>query len=106
MSKLTSGLMLVVFALAAVDAQAPPGIIAGAVTDESGAVIPNATVTLTNKAIGGARVVTTNAQGLFSAPALSAGEYEVSAALTGFRTLARDTTVEAGSTTNLRTWRD
>ena len=105
MSKLTSGLMLVVFALAAMGvtafAQAPTGIITGAVTDESGAVIPNATITITNKAIGGARVVTTNAEGLYSAPALSAGEYEVRAELTGFRTLVRNATVEAGSTTTV-----
>jgi Carboxypeptidase regulatory-like domain len=96
MSKLTSALMLVVLALAVMSvascAQAPTGIITRAGTDESGAVIPNATVT--------------NAEGLYSAPALTAGEYEVCAELTGFRTLARSASVEAGSTTNLKTWQD
>ena len=110
MSKLTSALMLVFLALAGMAvasyAQAPTGIITGAATDESGAVIPNATITSTNKAIGGSRVVTTNAEGLYSTPALSAGEYEVRAELTGFRTLVRNATVEADSTTKLKTWQD
>lgn len=46
------------------------GIISGTVTDESGAVIPNATLTITNKATGAPRTVISNAEGLFSAPAL------------------------------------
>jgi len=65
MLRVTSALMLLVslaciFALA----QAPTGIITGSLTDESGAVIPNATLTVTNKATGVARSLTTNAGGL------------------------------------------
>ncbi len=82
-------------------AQAPTGIITGVVTDETGAVIPNVTVTITNKTIGGARTATTNAEGLFSAPALLAGDYEVRAESPGFRTLQRDATVQAGVTTTV-----
>src|SRR5260370_18372607 len=82
-------------------AQAPTGIITGTVTDESGAVVPNSTVTITNKATGFSRPLTTNATGLFSAPALSAGEYEVRVEMTGFRTLLRDATVLAGETTTV-----
>ena len=80
-------------------AQAPTGIITGTLTDESGAVIPNATITVTNKATGVvARTATTNAEGYFSAPALPAGDYEVKAEAQGFRTVVRDATVQAGST--------
>ncbi|HYL76526.1 MAG TPA: carboxypeptidase regulatory-like domain-containing protein [Bryobacteraceae bacterium] len=96
--------MLFVLVLAmsvAVYAQTPTGIISGAVTDESGAVVPNATVTITNKTTGFTRTVTTNAEGLFSAPALPAGEYEVRAELTGFRTTLRQATVQAGDTTSV-----
>lgn len=104
MSKVTSALMLFVLVLAmsvAVYAQTPTGIISGAVTDESGAVVPNATVTITNKTTGFTRTITTNAEGLFSAPALPAGEYEVRAEITGFRTTLRQATVQAGDTTSV-----
>jgi hypothetical protein len=55
--------------------QAPTGTILGTVTDSSGAVAPQATVTITNKSTSAARTLTANAEGLFSAPALLAGEY-------------------------------
>jgi len=83
-------------------AQAPTGIITGTLTDESGAVIPNATITITNKATGVvARTATTDAQGYYSAPSLPAGDYEVRAEVSGFRTVQRDATVQAGSTTTV-----
>jgi hypothetical protein len=103
MLRVTSALMLLA-ALACVIAlaQAPTGIITGIVTDESGAVIPNATVTITNKATGViARAATTDAQGYYSAPALPASDYEVRAEVQGFRTVQRDATVLAGSTTSV-----
>jgi hypothetical protein len=90
-------LLLFAFCLGAF-AQAPTGIITGVVTDESGSVIPNVAVTITQKATGFTRAATTNAEGLFSAPALNPGEYEVRAEVTGFRTLQRDATLLAGST--------
>jgi Carboxypeptidase regulatory-like domain len=66
--------------------------------DQSGAVIANATVAITEKATGTARTLTTNNAGLYSAPALLAGEYEVRGQAPGFRTLARQAVVTAGST--------
>jgi hypothetical protein len=77
-------------------AQAPTGIITGVVSVESGAVIPNATVTITNKATGIARTATTNAEGLYSAPALQSGDYEVRVEVQGFKTLVRPATVQVG----------
>ena len=74
------------------------GIIVGTVADESGAVIPNVTVTITNKATGISRTAAANAEGYYSAPALPAGDYQVKAEASGFRTLERDTTLLAGST--------
>ena len=62
--------LLSVLVCLATFAQAPTGIITGTVTDETGAVIPNATVTIANKATGVARTAQTNAEGLYSAPAL------------------------------------
>src|SRR5580704_10633952 len=72
------------------------GVITGTVADESGAVIPNATVTITNKATGVARTATTNAEGLYSAPSMEAGEYEIRVEVQGFKTTIRPVTVEAG----------
>ncbi len=57
----------------------PTGTITGAVIDESSAVVPNANITITNKATGFSRATATSAEGYFSAPALSSGEYEVKA---------------------------
>ena len=97
MLKTSSKLMIAALSLGIfLIAQAPTGTISGYVTDESGAVIPNATVTITNKATGFARTATTNAEGFYSAPALPAGDYEVRAETKGFKTLVRAATVEAG----------
>ena len=80
-------------------AQAPVGDISGTVFDESGAVIPNAQVTITNKETGLIRHETTNAAGLYNASALPAGTYEVKVEVAGFRTLLRDATVTVGALT-------
>src|SRR5579871_5048943 len=79
-------------------AQAPTGTITGIVTDAQGAAIANVTVTITEKATGAARTVVTNASGLYSAPALPAGDYDVKAEAAGFRTVDRESTVQAGGT--------
>jgi hypothetical protein len=75
MCKAISLSTLLVFALLStgltVSAQTPTGIISGTVTDESGAVIANAAITVTNKTTGAARNVTANASGIFSARARS-----------------------------------
>src|ERR1700675_2195714 len=103
MLRVTSALMLLaVLACMLALAQAPTGIITGTLTDESGAVIPNATITITNKATGVvARTSITDAQGYYSAPSLPAGDYEVRAEVSGFRTVQREATVQAGSTTTV-----
>ena len=82
-------------------AQAPVGTITGTVTDATGAVVPGATISITNKATSVARSVTANAEGLYAAPALVPGDYEVRAEMQGFRTLVRDAQVTAGSTTTV-----
>jgi hypothetical protein len=82
-------------------AQAPTGAISGTVKDESGAVIPGAGVTITNKATDFNRAIVTNTEGLYSAPALPPGEYEVRVEVPRFRTLVRPATVVAGSGTTV-----
>jgi len=82
-------------------AQAPVGTVTGTVTDSTGAVLPSATISITNKATSVARTLTANEGGLYSAPALAPGDYEVRAEMPGFRTLVREAQVIAGSTTTV-----
>src|SRR5215218_3959675 len=61
------------------------GEITGLVTDSSGAVIPGANVTVTNKATGAARKVTTNSEGLYAFPSLPPGVYELKVEQSSFK---------------------
>jgi outer membrane receptor protein involved in Fe transport len=65
------------------------GAIQGTVTDESGAVLPGVAVTVRNQNTGVVRETHTDALGLYRAPLLPVGVYEVSAALQGFAGLKR-----------------
>lgn len=100
-AKMATFLLAIFFAFASamsVPAQAPVGTISGSVHDQSGAVIPNATITIKNAATAAERKVSSDSDGLFSASALPAGVYEVTAQAKGFRTLLREVTVVTGST--------
>lgn len=89
------------FSAAACYAQAPTGSIIGTVTDESGAVIPGAAITITGKSTGVKRNATSTADGTFTVPALAAGEYQVRCENRGFRTTVLELTVETGSSVTL-----
>lgn len=88
--------LAVLMMTAAARAQAPVGTISGAVHDQSGAVVPAASITIRNLATGVERHLTSSTDGSFSAPALSAGTYEVIAELSGFRTQRLEVTVATG----------
>lgn len=60
------------------------GDITGAVTDPSGAVLPDATVTLKNAATGTSQASKTNAQGNFRFALLGPGRYTVTVSAPGF----------------------
>src|SRR5437868_4753335 len=87
-----SALALVIFVLSAISASAQidRGAIVGRVMDASGAVIPKANVTVTNKATG--VVVTTqgNDAGEYQVLALIPGIYSVRVSAPGFDTMVRD----------------
>lgn len=61
------------------------GSIQGRVADASGAMIPNATVTVTNTATQISHAVTTDSTGLYSIPNLSIGTYSVDIEAPGFQ---------------------
>src|SRR5438034_2826009 len=68
-------------------AQAVTGTIIGVITDSSGAVMPGASVTLTNTGTGLTRIVITDSNGEYTAPLLPTGKYTVKAELSGFKTV-------------------
>lgn len=71
--------------------QSNRGTITGTVTDPNGAVVANATVTVTNIATGISRTVSTGNDGVYTIPALEPGDYRVSVNAQGFaeRTVER-----------------
>jgi hypothetical protein len=72
-----------------VSAQGLTGQISGTITDTGGGVIPGVTVTLTNAGTRATRESITGADGGFVFPDLLAGTYNLSAALSGFRTTTK-----------------
>ena len=71
-------------------AQIVGGSISGVINDASGAAIPGAAVVIRNQETGSERQLTTNGEGLYSAPSIPVGRYSVSAAKDGFATQQRD----------------
>ncbi|HYV03043.1 MAG TPA: carboxypeptidase-like regulatory domain-containing protein, partial [Blastocatellia bacterium] len=67
-------------------AQTPTGSIGGVVKDQQGAVIQNASITVTNKATGAARTANTGSDGIYAVANLPAGDYEVKIEAQGFAT--------------------
>ena len=66
-------------------AQMTRGSIAGTARDGSGAVVPGATMTVTNVATNAVQTVVTDAQGFYRVAALEPGRYVVATELSGFR---------------------
>ena len=66
------------------------GSIQGTVKDQSGAVLPAATITATNTETGIARSAVAGSRGEYRIQALGLGDYEVHAEMTGFQTELRN----------------
>ncbi|MBB5343750.1 TonB-dependent receptor [Tunturibacter empetritectus] len=79
-------------------AQVSTGTIAGTITDSNGAVVPNATVVITDTATGIVTKSVTSATGFYSVPNLQIGPYTVSVSVTGFSTqTANDVQLNVGA---------
>jgi hypothetical protein len=79
-------------------AQVAGATLTGTVKDSSGAVIPNAQVAITDTATGITRTISSNGAGLYIAPNLLPGNYEVRVTATGFRTqLEKGITLTVGA---------
>ena len=77
------------FATASAGAQVLYGSITGVVTDSGGAVVPNATVKVTNVATAQEATVSTNDVGGYTLSSLTPGTYDIAVQSPGFRTLTR-----------------
>jgi hypothetical protein len=69
----------------------------GRVVDQVQAVAPGATVTVTNVGSGAVRQTVTNAEGLYSVPALTPGNYIIKTELKGFTPAARTVELQIGA---------
>jgi len=95
-------LTLTVCTTATVVAQSVRGAIGGSVTDPTGALIPNATVSATNQETGGKSVTHTTGAGVYHFPDLPIGTYTVTATAPGFATnSSTGVLVQVNSTTAL-----
>src|SRR5260370_6619550 len=74
------------------------GAVSGTVTDPAGAILPNATVTLTNTATADIQNGKTNTSGVYLFPLLKPGEYTVTVQESGFRVAVAKVSVTLGPT--------
>src|SRR5262244_409140 len=87
-------LLLCVFPLFA---QKITGDISGNVTDSSGAVVPNASVTAENLGTNEKRTINTTESGGYRIPDLAIGQYKVTVAAQGFKTSVQNVQVLSGA---------
>src|SRR5688500_8428314 len=81
---------LIVLSPTSLRAQEARGTISGTVMDSNKAVVPGATVTITNVAMGTNNSVTTNESGLYTVPYLIPGTYRIIVEGPGFKKYIRE----------------
>ncbi len=94
-------LFVVILASTPANAQFNTGEIRGIVRDNSGGVLPGATVSVRHPASGRLVERITDTEGRFFFPALQIGEWEITAVLPGFALQTRKIVLEIGRTLNL-----
>ena len=82
--------------------QSATGAIDGTVVDQSDAVLPGVTITVTQNATGLTRSTVSDAQGRFRVPLLPVGTYAVMAELPSFSSFKQEVPVAIGQTVDLR----
>jgi len=82
--------------------QALNGQIEGTITDSSGGAVPNATVVIKNTQTGTTRTVTTDGSGVYRAPLLPLGTYQVTVEAPNYKRLVREgITLTTGQTASV-----
>ena len=101
MSRVSVLLSIQLAVAASLAAQTATGTIAGTVRDGTGAVLQGAAVTIRNVATGASRSAATDSDGRYRIANVDSGEYELRAALPGFKTVIRtQVVVSVGGTTD------
>jgi hypothetical protein len=95
-SRLLLALFVIVTALALHAQIVETGVITGVVKDNTGAVIPNAHVSLQNAGTGITTNSTTDSQGIYVSPPLHPGDYNVVVEAPGFSKVAEHVRLEVG----------
>ena len=85
---------------AAVFAQNDRGTITGTVSDQAGAVIPNASITAVNVEVGNESKTNTTATGNYTIPSLVVGRYRITIEVTGFKKFTQENILVQVATTN------
>lgn len=91
------GVLVCVFSVRNLRAQAETGQVAGTVTDQSGAVVPNAAVTVTSQATAAVRTTHSGNAGEFVVPNLLPGMYTVKVEAHNFKTTTQLVQIDPGS---------
>ena len=76
------------------------GAIQGTISDPKGAIIPGASITITNRATGAKKEIESDSSGFYSVASLIPGQYQVSVTDPGFARQTTTLTVQIGTTTN------
>lgn len=84
---LGASILLALLVVQPLNAQVLYGSVTGTVTDQSGAIVPTAQVTVTNEATGLKRQTTTDAAGTYRVLDLPQGNYTIDVAANGFKPL-------------------
>jgi hypothetical protein len=87
MRRLELMMLLVAMFVAVASAQETTGTITGVASDQTGAVLPGVSVTITNTNTNISRTVVTNEAGAYTALQLPVGAYQVTFELSGFQTV-------------------
>ncbi len=87
LSILALAFLSLTFSPALMAQSATTGAVTGTVTDASGAVVPNATVTVTSLETGQARTATTGSSGAYTVGFLAPGNYSIKFEAAGFGTV-------------------
>jgi hypothetical protein len=84
-----TAIAFILLTAATLAAQAATGTISGTARDETGAVLPGATIAIMNTDTAQTRTLVADASGRYAAPDLAPGPYEVKGSLQGFSTSVR-----------------
>src|SRR5262249_34781406 len=84
-----NGILAILFFITVLSAQGVRATIVGRVTDDTGAVLPGANITITNVGTNESRSVIANDNGEYAIPQLAPGQYTLTAEFAGFNKVIR-----------------